>query len=166
MRQYFFVFSLSFVVVYFPATSFTFASGINKWIGQTVYVPLYSHIYADERFKDKPFNLTATLSIRNTDPEDGLQLLSIDYYDSSGKMLRAYLTKPMTVPPLGSTRYIVKDSDTSGGSGAKFLVEWSAQKGVTEPIIESIMIGTKLQQGISFVSRGSVIKGQITEDTP
>ena len=136
------------------------ASPLEHWLEQTVYVPLYSHIYADERFRDKPFNLTATLSVRNTDPHQSLQLTSVDYYDSSGAKLRSYIRVPAVIGPLASTRYIVKDSDTSGGSGAKFLVRWQSDTGVTEPIIESIMIGTKLQQGISFVSRGRVIDGQ------
>ena len=33
--------------------------------GQTVYVPVYSHIYSGDR--EQPFYLAATLSIRNTD---------------------------------------------------------------------------------------------------
>jgi len=163
MQRYFFVFLLSFALLNLADTPLSAASQVKRWLSQTVYVPLYSHIYGEERFRGKPFNLTATLSIRNTDPKNGLLLTSVDYYDSSGKKLRSYLSGPVAVPPLGSTRYIVQESDTAGGSGAKFLVEWSAQKGVTEPIIESIMIGTKLQQGISFVSRGKVIEGQ-TED--
>jgi hypothetical protein len=36
--------------------------------GQTVYVPIYSHIYSG--LKGRPFNLAATLSIRNTDPSN------------------------------------------------------------------------------------------------
>ncbi|MCF6188258.1 MAG: DUF3124 domain-containing protein [Desulfobulbaceae bacterium] len=136
------------------------ASGITRWLTQTVYVPLYSHIYADERYRNKPFNLTATLSIRNTDPENGLILQNVDYYDSEGKLLKKYLGKPVTIAPLASTRFIVQESESKGGSGAKFIVIWTAAKPVVEPIIESVMIGTKLQQGISFLSRGRVIAGE------
>ena len=152
---------LAFALAIFPGPQSLLAAGhgIDRWLGQTVYVPLYSHIYADERFRNKPFNLTATLSIRNTDPKNSLRLQSVDYYDSSGRKLRGYLEKPLVIAPLGSTRYVIKDTDTSGGSGAKFLVTWSADSGITEPIIESIMIGTQMQQGISFVSRGKVIDG-------
>ena len=35
-------------------------------IGQQVYVPVYSHI--DQQDRQKTFNLTTTLSIRNADP--------------------------------------------------------------------------------------------------
>jgi hypothetical protein len=55
--------------------------------------------------------------------------------------------------------YIVPESESKGGVGAKFLVEWEANQAVVEPVLESVMIGTKLQQGISFVSIGRVIKG-------
>lgn len=142
------------------SASTTSAEAVNLWREQTVYVPLYSHIYADERFRNKPFLLTATLSIRNTDPDQSLTLRSVKYYDSTGNLLQAYLDQPLTIGPLGSTRYIVEESETKGGSGAKFLVVWDAPKAITEPIIESIMIGTKMQQGISFISRGRVIKGK------
>ncbi len=139
------------------------AGTINQWLDQTIYVPLYSHIYADDRYKDKPFALTATLSIRNTDVQSGFILDTVDYYDSEGKKLRSYLKGPIAIKPLASTRFIVRGSDKGGGSGAKFLIHWHAEKPVSEPIVESIMIGTQLQQGISFISPGRVIDGTISK---
>jgi hypothetical protein len=136
------------------------ADGITRWTKQTIYVPLYSHIYADERYKDKPFNLTATLSIRNTDLTNNLTLQQVDYLDTQGKMIKKYLIKPVTIAALASTRYIVKESESQGGSGAKFIVSWTSSQPIIEPIVESVMIGTKLQQGISFLSRGKVIGGK------
>lgn len=132
---------------------------LNKWSNQTVYVPIYSHIYADDRYRDTPFLLTATLSIRNTDPERPFTLKSVNYYDSDGKLLRTYLDQPTIIKALDSTHFIVPESESKGGSGAKFLVEWEAKPAISEPIIESVMIGTKMQQGISFISTGRVIKG-------
>jgi hypothetical protein len=82
----------------------------------------------------------------------------VDYYDSEGKLLRKYLNQPVTLGPLGSTRFIIKTSDTTGGSGASFLVRWKAENPVNEPILEGVMIGASGQQGISFTSRGVVIK--------
>ncbi len=138
-----------------PAT----AEVIVKWLGQTVYVPIYSHIYADDRYRGTPFLLTATLSIRNTDPDKPLTLKSVNYYDSEGRLLQHYLAQPLTIGPLGSTHYVVPELESKGGTGAKFLVEWEASAAVVEPIIESVMIGTKMQQGISFISSGRAIKG-------
>jgi hypothetical protein len=146
-----------FFLAVFPKNSC--ALTVQRWLGQTVYVPVYSHIYADSRFKDKPFQLTAILSIRNTDMQNAFTLDKVDYYDSHGKLLSHYLEKPITIAPLASTRYIVPESDTLGGSGAKFIVSWSSKDAVTEPIIEGIMTGTKMQQGISFVTNSQVLSG-------
>jgi len=123
--------------------------------GQTVYVAVYSHIYSGDR--EYPFDLTATLSIRNTDINHSLTLLSVDYYDTAGKMVSHYLKEPLQIGPLASVRYIIRESDRSGGSGANFIVKWKSDLPVNMPLIESIMIGTKNQQGISFTSRGQVI---------
>ncbi len=135
------------------------AEVLGRWLGQTVYVPVYSHIFADDRYRDRPFLLTATLSVRNTDPERPFTLQRVDYYDSEGALLQRYLEAPVTLAPLASTHYIVPESEAKGGAGAKFLIEWQAPAAVNEPIIEAVMIGTKLQQGISFISTGRAIKG-------
>ena len=134
------------------------AEVLGRWLGQTVYVPVYSHIFADDRYRDRPFLLTATLSVRNTDPERPFTLRRVDYYDSEGALLQRYLEAPITLAPLASTHYIVPESEAKGGAGAKFLIEWQAPAAVSEPIIEAVMIGTKLQQGISFISTGRAIK--------
>jgi hypothetical protein len=123
--------------------------------GQTVYVPVYSHIYSGDQ--ERPFYLAATLSIRNTDPRHSISLLSVDYFDTEGKLLRKYLDKPITLKEMASIRYVIKQSDKTGGSGANFLVKWKADREINPPIIESIMIGTQMQQGISFTSRGQII---------
>jgi hypothetical protein len=126
---------------------------------QMIYVPAYSHIYIGDR--ETPFLLTVTLSIRNIDPKHQIKIIRVDYYESQGKLLKKYLDKPVTLNPLESIRYIVPESDKSGGSGANFMVEWKSDKLVNPPIAESIMIGTQSQQGISFSSRGQAI---ITSD--
>ena len=123
--------------------------------GQTVYVPIYSHIYGGDR--ERPFYLTAICSIRNTDPNRSITIEAVDYYDSDGNLLQKYLKAPVVLKPLASSRYVVKESDKGGGSGASFLVRWKSDNHVNHAIIEGVMIGTKMQQGISFVSRGQVI---------
>ena len=123
--------------------------------GQTVYVPIYSHIYGGDR--ERPFYLTAICSIRNTDPDRSITIEAVDYYDSDGKLIQNYLKAPVVLKPLASSRYVVKESDTGGGSGANFLVRWKSNNPVNPAIVEGVMIGTKMQQGISFVSRGQVI---------
>lgn len=123
--------------------------------GQAIYVPAYSHIYIGDR--EHPFYLTVTLSIRNTDPQAPLTLTRADYFDSEGKPLRSFIKEPFVIAPFSSKRFVVSESDKEGGSGASFLVKWQAEKPINQPIIETIMIGTRSQQGISFTSRGQVI---------
>ena len=133
-------------------------SGIALSAGQTVYVPIYSHIYSG--LKGRPFNLAATLSIRNTDPKHPISVVSVKFYDSEGKLVKAYLDNPAELKAMASTRYILTEADTGGGSGANFLVKWKSKTNVNPPLIEGVMIGTRSGQGISFVSRGQVIKDE------
>lgn len=130
-------------------------SKIEKSTGQTIYVPVYSHIYIGD--KEFPFYLTATLSIRNTDPKHSMTILEVNYHDSNGKLIKKYLDEPKVLNPLASTRYVIQESDKSGGSGASFIVKWKSDPPICFPIIESVMIGTRAQQGISFTSRGQII---------
>jgi len=122
---------------------------------QTIYVPAYSHIYSGN--KETPFLLTVTLSIRNIDPKHQIKITVVDYYETQGKLLKKYLEKPVILNPLESLRYVIPERDKAGGSGANFIVEWISDKFVNPPIVESIMIGTQSQQGISFTSRGKTI---------
>lgn len=123
---------------------------------QSVYVPVYSSIYHGDR--EREFNLAVTLSIRNTDMKHSIVIDSVDYFDSSGKLLKHYLAVKLTVGPLESVQYVVRESDKKGGIGANFIVRWRSSRPVSEPVIESVMIGTGGQQGISFTSRGVIIK--------
>ena len=134
------------------------AEDIQLSDGQTVYVPIYSHIYSG--IKARPFDLAATLSIRNTDPTHSITLVAVTYYDSDGKLVKEYLSEPARMTALMSTRYIIMEGDKTGGSGANFIVKWKAAQKVNPPIIEGVMIGTHSGQGISFVSRGQIIKDE------
>jgi hypothetical protein len=128
---------------------------MQLYSGQTIYVPIYSHIYSGNR--EQPVYLAATLSIRNTDRKHSITVTAVDYYDSKGKFLKHYLEKPLALSKMATQRFVVSESDKSGGSGAKFIVKWTSDQPVAEPLIESVMISTKTQQGISFTSRGRVL---------
>ena len=123
--------------------------------GQTIYVPAYSHIFSGNR--EQPFLLTVTLSIRNIDPKHQIRIDVVDYYETQGKLLKKIIEQSVLLNPLESLRYVIPEKDKSGGSGANFIVEWKSDKLVNPPIVEAIMIGTQLQQGVSFTSRGKVI---------
>jgi hypothetical protein len=85
-------------------------------------------------------------------------VLAVKYYDSDGKLVKDYLKEPTQLNALVSTRYIITEGDKTGGSGANFIVVWTSERNVNPPIIEAVMIGTHSGQGISFLSRGQVIR--------
>jgi hypothetical protein len=131
------------------------ADDIPLSAGQTVYVPIYSHIYSG--VKGRPFDLAATLSIRNTNLKSSITIVSVKYFDSGGKIVKDYLDAPIDLNALATTRYIITEGDKTGGSGANFIVIWKSEQPVNPPVIEGVMIGTHSGQGISFVSRGQVV---------
>lgn len=84
----------------------------KRLTGQTIYVPVYSHIYYGN--EKRIFNLAATLSIRNTDLTNPIIISSVRYYDSNGKLVKKYLERPIQLTALASTDFVVDRSETSG----------------------------------------------------
>ncbi len=121
-------------------------------LNDTVYVSVYSDIYSET--KSTRFNLTATLSLRNTSLRHSIYISDVDYYDSSGKKSKTYLDKPIELLPLQTVEYVIEEVDETGGTGANFIICWGAKDINVNPLFESIMISTQGQQGISFTSRG------------
>lgn len=117
-----------------------------------LYVPVYSSIAAGGGATR--IDLAATLSLRNPSSRLPVTIERADYYDTAGKLLRAYLAGPTTVPPLGVYEIVIADRDVAGGSGAKFLIDWTAPRGGAEPIGEAVMIGVVGAAGYSFLSVG------------
>ena len=124
--------------------------------GQSFYVPVYSHIFIGNR--EMSFNLSANLSIRNTDPDQPLTVTSVRYYNSEGDLVKEHLAAPKTLKPMGSAYFFIPSSDTSGGWGANFIVDWSSRVPVNTPIIECVMTGMKGSHSISFISKGKPIR--------
>ena len=125
-------------------------------MGQTIYVPIYSHIYYEN--SEKSLDLAATLSIRNTDLTNPIIVTSVRYYDSAGNFLKEYLDQPVELNRLASIDFVVNRTDKKGGAGANFIVEWLSVTTVSEPILEAVMISAVGNQSISFISRGKLIK--------
>ena len=130
--------------------------------GQTLYVPVYSHIYYREA--TRKIDLTATLSVRNTDPDDAITVSRVDYYDSDGRYVRGYADPPFLLGSLATRSFVVDELDRSGGSGANFIVEWSANEPVSDPVVEAVMISVASSSGISFVMRARVIEERLPSE--
>ena len=148
--------SLLFVLV-FSQTGFS-SSPDDLSKGQAVYVPVYSNVFSSP--KQVPFNLAAILSIRNTDMSNSITIVSADYYNTKGNLIKKYYQQAATLAPLESVYIYIPEEDTAGGFGANFIVKWTSTKEVNTPIIECVMIGARSGQGISFISPGKVIREQ------
>ena len=116
---------------------------------QTLYVPVYSHVYFGH--DKRHFNLACTLSIRNIDTLRPITLTAVDYYNTTGEFVRPFVDEPRTLAPLETVDFYIQERDISGGSGANFIVRWSSPTEVNAPIVEAVMIGVAEGQGISFV---------------
>lgn len=121
-------------------------------VRQLVYVPVYSHVYFQG---GAPFPLETTLSIRNTDPDQAVFLSSVQYFDTSGKLTRTYLDQSIRLAPLQTIEFLVERRDSSGGSGANFLVEWLSDHDGEKPLIEAVMVGSMGYQAFG-ISRSGV----------
>lgn len=119
---------------------------------KNIYVPAYSSIFYGNNSSE--FDLTVTLTVRNINLKSSILVNEVSYFNTNGKLIKTYLSKPQLVRPLETIYFIVNESDTHGGVGANFIVKWSGAKPITSPLVETVMIGAKGQQGISFTSRG------------
>lgn len=124
--------------------------------GQVLYVPVYSHIF--HRSADRTFDLTTTLSIRNTSATASLTIDAVDYFDSEGTILKSYVEHPRRIGPLASTFVVIEERDRTGGVGANFMVTWQAAGEITPPLVEAVMISTHSGQGVSFTSPARVLQ--------
>jgi hypothetical protein len=128
--------------------------------GQTIYIPSYANVISGPPIY-MVVPLRANLVVHNTDPDQSITIDRIDEYDTEGKKVSSYLTAPVVLNAMGAMRVVVKESKKEAeGLGANFIIQWQAEKKVTEPIIECLIIGSLGAQGFSFTSQGRIIKEQ------
>jgi hypothetical protein len=128
----------------------------RKLHGQQVYVPIYSSIYSQH---DKELlHMSAILSIRNTSLKEKITIKKIDYYDTNGKLLKRYINGDFALGKMSTKDFVINEKDVKGGTGANFIVEWSSDKEVSIPLIESVMTRRMGTLGFAFTSRGKEIE--------
>ena len=161
-----------FLVLIIIALSFTAEAWCGEPMistGQTVYVPVYSHVAlrfapsigwgsSKDKSKEVPFQLATNASVRNTDPRHSITIMKADYYNTEGSIVKKYVETPVVVAPMATTYFFVSQSDESGGVGANFLIRWESQQPVNEPIIESVTFGSRGTHSLSFVTKGKPIR--------
>ena len=122
----------------------------------TTYLSVYSTIYSQT--EHRTHGLTATISLRNTDPADTVFMAKAEYFDTHGKLIRTYFEQPIFIAPMETVEIVIDEVDQEGGSGGNFLFHWKTRETSNEPLFEGVMISTSGQQGLSFTTQGKRIK--------
>jgi hypothetical protein len=124
----------------------------------TIYVPIYSDIYIDQQ--NPKHLLSSTLSIRNTSFTENVYVSNIDYYNTQGDLVKKFLEKTISLPPMATVNYVIEKDDDTGGSGANFIVVLNSKSNQVKPIIQAIMIGEYSNKAFSFSTDGYSITKQ------
>ncbi|HXU92251.1 MAG TPA: DUF3124 domain-containing protein [Gallionella sp.] len=109
--------------------------------GQTLYLPIYSHIWHGDRIANKqPVKslVSALVSIRNTSLKTPIRIVSARYYSTEGNLLGEYLPKPAEVGAMGTLELFVERKESAGGSGANFVIQWDAAVQTNPPVVEAV----------------------------
>lgn len=120
------------------------------------YLSVYSQIYSET--EHKKHNLTGMVSLRNTSDKDSVYLLKAEYFDTHGKSVRIYFDKPIFLTPMETVEIIIDESDTSGGTGSNFIIEWKIPQNCPEPLFEALMSSMMGQEGVSFTTQSKRIE--------
>ncbi len=124
--------------------------------GQKLYVPAYSEVHSASA--EHTWDMTVTLSIRNTNVDKPIFIGSVKYYDTNGQLITEYVKSPLRLAPMATTEYVIARDDDRGGTGANFIVGWGAEELVYEPVVEAIMISAAGTQGLSLLSPARVLE--------
>ncbi len=116
------------------------------------YLSVYSTIY--HRTEKRQYNLSVTISLRNTSASETLVLHAIDYYNGEREKIRSYLKDAVCLGPMITREILINAPDIEGGVGGNFIFEWHLDGKSSMPVFEAVMISTSGQQGLSFVTTG------------
>ena len=122
----------------------------------TTYLSIYSQIYSQT--EHRTHDLTATVSIRNTNQSDTIFVEKAQYFDTHGELIETYFNQTIFIAPLETVEIVIDEIDRTGGTGANFLFNWRVAPNQPEPLFEAVMISTLGQQGLSFTTQGKRIK--------
>jgi hypothetical protein len=120
------------------------------------YVPVYSSVSMSQGRLRADFSVT--LSVHNASETRPLVLKRIAYFDTSGKIVESYLKSPIALKPFSTIEVFIAATDTRGGTGANFVVDWAASGEIAEPAVEALMVGDVGSGHYAFISQGRPVK--------
>ena len=131
------------------------AAEVRLLKGQTLYVPCYTSIMSGTH----SFEVKPVIFIHNTDPNNAINLVRLDFYNTSGKLVEKYLQQPQKLNANSATRINLKELLTGEeGSGAHFIIQWQAENKVVEPLVQPWFIGAVGTRGYSYTSPIRIIQ--------
>ena len=143
-------------VLLFESSLLPVPSGGARPVRATVYVPAYAVIRASSG--QTRIKLATTLSIHNSSRDKPLVLERVDYHNTEGDLVQGFLEQPVALKPFGTMEMFIPEEDVRGGTGANFVVDWTADGPTSEPVVEAIMIGALGTTSYSFVSQGRTVR--------
>jgi hypothetical protein len=125
-------------------------------VSGSYYVPAYSSVSMSEGRLHADFSVT--LSVHNASETQLLVVRRIAYFDTAGALVENYLKAPVALKPFSTVEVFVPASDSRGGTGANFVVDWAATGEIAEPVVEALMMGSLANRHFAFISQGRPIR--------
>ena len=131
------------------------AAEVKLLKGQTYYVPCSTSFISG----NYSFNIKSTIFIHNTDQNNSINIIRIDFYNTSGKLVGKYLQQPLKIDAIAATRINVKEPlNGEEGMAAHFIIQWQSETKVVEPLIEGLFVASEGTHGYSFTLQPRIIQ--------
>jgi len=128
---------------------------VKRISGQLLYMPVYSNV--PYQIDTVMFDMSAFVAVHNTDLTSKIYLTKVLYFNQDGKLVFDFLKgNNLHLEPLSTKDFYIPYEDKSG-TGANFLIEWTADSLVNEPLIESVTLCLKPNNTVAILSQGKVI---------
>ncbi len=127
--------------------------------GQTLYVPCYTSFMRGSQADSHAFEAKPTVFIHNTDQNNPINIVRMDFYNTNGKLVEKYLQQPRKLNANSAMRINVKELiEGEEGSGAHFIIQWQAENKVVEPLVQTWFVGAVGNRGYSYTSPAKIIQ--------
>ena len=126
--------------------------------GSTIFVPTYRAFYQIHGSARDSYPLTSTVHLFNVDPKQTVEVLSVDFFDQSGDLLKNLLLAPILIKPRNGQEITLERRARPEDCGGYIIVRWKSGKPANTPVVEVLMVGEVYNRGVSFLTRGCEVK--------
>jgi hypothetical protein len=129
---------------------------LKRVSGQLLYLPVYSNV--PYQIDTLLFDKSAFVAIHNTDFSSRITLTKVLYFNQDGKLVDNFLKEGnIFIDPLATKDFYIPYADQSR-TGANFLIEWSSDSLVNEPLIEAVTLSLKPNSTLAVLSQGKIMR--------